>query len=188
MKKFLLIMSCTLLVAGLFLGFNIAFVSYPVKQELEEDERNDGITLIAYHQYLINYSTLVLDLRELRTSQASPLDITRMLFQSAKALKDKKFGKIILSYRGSAKFFLDGDYFKDLGEEFSNNQNPLYLMRTLPQNVKALDGTPEFGERSGGIIYVMTKQMEDLQSLHRRWWSNDVETAHLIESLHQKPE
>lgn len=68
----------------------------------------------------------------------------RALFQSAAALKESRFGRVVLEYEGTPKFYLEGEYFQTLVREFGTN-NPLYLLRTLPENVYKLDGTKAFG-------------------------------------------
>ena len=57
-------------------------------------------------------------------------------------------------------------------------QNPVYTLRSLPQNVYNLDGTQAFSTWTGGLIGVVGKQMEDLSEFHKQWYINDLATCH----------
>lgn len=87
----------------------------------------------------------------------------------AERKKDQSFERVVLSYKGSSKFQLEGSYFHTLGSDYEF-QNPAYTLRTLPENVYELDGSPTFGSWTGGLIGVVGKQMEDLNQLHARWY------------------
>lgn len=140
----------------------------PMSEILEADPRNDGIVVSAHYGMYINPSELVFDLKEVSVSN-SPADISRVLFQYAEALKDKKYDRVILSYRGTAKFHLEGRFFQTLGNEYGT-QNPVYTMRTFPENVYTLDGSAAFGTWTGGLLGVVGKQMEDFNEFHKRWY------------------
>ena len=64
-----------------------------------------------------------------------------------------------MANKGEIKFKLKGDYFKQLGEEYSY-QNPIYTTRTFPENILNLDGTNAYSRWTGGIIGVTEKQIE----------------------------
>src|SRR3546814_11223048 len=68
---------------------------------------------------------------------------------------------------------LDGAYFRTLGREYGS-QNPVYTLRTLPENVMTTDGRSAFSEWSGGMIGVLAGQMGDLNEFHRRWFVDDA--------------
>jgi len=53
-------------------------------------------------------------------------------------------------------------------------QNPVYTMRTFPQNVYALDGSPAFETWSGGLLGVLGKQLEDFSEFHKQWYLNEI--------------
>ena len=115
---------------------------------------------------------LVIDLRKVSGTN-SPADVTRVLLQFAQSQKAKTYSQVKLAHSGTKKFILKGDYFQTLGVEFGE-QNPVYTMRTLPENVYLLDGTAAFGTWTGGILGVLGKQMEDFSEFHKRWYVTDL--------------
>jgi hypothetical protein len=153
-------------------GWNYAGAFQPVSSRLAQDPRNEKVSMWAYHQYGLVPGTLVIDLRQL-SGEAANIDIMRALLQSAEAHKDAKFERVILAYKGSSKFYLEGDYFQTLGKEYAT-QNPGYTLRTFPENVKKLDGTAAYGSWSGGMLGVLARQMEDLAEFSKAWYLDEA--------------
>ncbi|MBU0899170.1 MAG: hypothetical protein KKB03_04225 [Nanoarchaeota archaeon] len=73
----------------------------------------------------------------------------------------------------SVHFKITGDYFCTLGKEYSW-QNPVYTMRTFPENLMNPDGSRAYPEWTGGFIGVMGKQVEDFNDFHKKWWLDDM--------------
>lgn len=113
-------------------------------------------------------SVLVIDLRRV-DADAATVDVLRALFQSAQSHKVSRFDQVLLAHRGMPKFALDGAYYTQLGQEFGE-QNPVYTIRTLPQNVRKLDGTPAYETWSGGMPGILNRQMEDVNQFPRDWF------------------
>lgn len=151
---------------------NYFLVHRAVQQALESDGRNQGISVNAHYQYFIVPSVLVIDLRKVSDTN-SPSDVTRVLLQIAQVQKEKTFDQVTLAHRGKSKFMLKGEYFKNLGIEFGQ-QNPVYTIRTLPENIYNLDGTAVFGTWTGGWLGVLGKQMEDFNNFHKQWYIEDL--------------
>lgn len=139
---------------------------------ISSNTANDGIKVIARYQWLVNPSVVVYDLRDVAGNR-SPADVSRALFKFAEKIKDREYKKVVLSYRGSEKFYLDGEYFKVLGNNLAE-QNPIYLIRTLPENLHKPDGSKAFDTWTGGLLGVASKQMEDFNNFHRRWYIDDT--------------
>lgn len=154
-------------------GVNYFTLQSPMSEILYADPRNKGITVSVHFGKYINPSELVFDLRDV-SSLNSRADVSRVLLQYAEALKAKKFERVVLAYNGNNKFHLKGSYFRNLGEEYGT-QNPVYTMRTLPENVYELDNTAAFGTWTGGLLGVVGKQMEDFNDFHKRWYLADME-------------
>lgn len=152
--------------------WNYTTAHQPASQAVSSDPRNKGIELFVHYKWFINPSILVFDLRSVSGGN-SPADVTRSLLQSAGSLKSKKFEFVILSYKGNPKFMLKGDYFQTIGREYGV-QNPVYTLRTLPENVYTLEGKQAFGAWTGGWLGVVGKQMEDLNEFHRLWFMSDL--------------
>jgi hypothetical protein len=149
------------------LGLDHSVVAKPVASRLAEDSRNAPFSLEA--RYGDDAKTLVLDLREVNS--AAPADLWRGLFQSAEALHNKglTFDHIVLKRSGSPVFLMSGADFETLGTEFGSGQNPVYLLRTLPEKLDRPDGTAAFATWEGGLLGVATKQIEDVNTAAREW-------------------
>lgn len=152
-------------------AWNYLSLQRKVDQVLSDDSRNEGIKVIAHYGWFIDPGVLVFDLRQI-SRENRPIDVSRVLLQFAEKQKNHQFDRIVLSYKGSRKFQLKGDYFQLLGEEYEY-QNPVYTLRTLPENVYQLDGSPAFGTWTGGVLGVVGKQLEDLNEFHRQWYLLD---------------
>jgi hypothetical protein len=162
----LLLALCAAVVANLFL------VTLPSFERLSADHRNAKVKIIAYLRWGVDPSTLVVDLWNV-DGEASIADVDRCLLDIAAAVKDRDFTNVQLAHRMSVRFQITGSYFKTLGME-REWQNPVYTMRTMPENMRTPEGLPAFGQWTGGLLGVLNKQMEDHQALHRRWWLNDM--------------
>jgi hypothetical protein len=171
-KKTVKILGTTVLVAVVVLAWNYFAVFSPAIVNIKKDGRNKDLSVWVYHRFAVNPKVLVFDLRSIN-GKAAPLDVMRALLQGAEALKDKSFHKVILAYEGKEKFYLEGAFFKNLGFEFGT-QNPIYTLRTLPQNVRKLDGTSAYGTWTGGLFGVVARQMEDLSQFSKDWFLTDA--------------
>ncbi|HIE1100474.1 MULTISPECIES: hypothetical protein [Stenotrophomonas] len=169
-----------LLIAILLAGAAVFLWNYTTLQQQARDvrttdSRNAGIEVFTHYGYFVNPKVLVFDLRGL-SGDNSPMDVTRTLLQFAERQKHRRFDRVILAYKGTAKFELKGDYFHTLGNDYEH-QNPVYTLRTLPENVYRLDGAPAFGTWTGGLLGVVGKQMEDLNELHKQWYLAEYATG-----------
>lgn len=171
-RRITYMMSLSLTVIALIFFWNYVTVQRHISQVIEHDARNEGIEIFAHYQWFINPKILVFDLRNV-SDEKSPMDVSRTLLQFAEKSKNNNYESVILSYKGNPRFVLNGIYFKTLGNEYGF-QNPVYTLRTLPENVYAPDGTPAFGKWTGGWIGVVGQQLEDLNEFHRRWYLTDV--------------
>ena len=156
---------------AVIIGANYFIPHRSVQRVLDSDPRNAGINVFAHYEYFILPSVLVIDLRNV-SGENSPADVTRVLLQYAQSQKNKEYSQVKLASHGDQKFLMRGDYFKTLGVEFGE-QNPIYTMRTLPENIFHLDGTAAFGTWSGGVLGVLGKQMEDFTEFHKQWYIAD---------------
>jgi len=154
-------------------GFNLGDSYIPAREVLAEDSRNSVAKIAVYHRWGVSPRTIVLDLRSVN-DDAAAIDIDRMVFQIAERFHDRTYDKVILAFRGEPKFRLDGAYFRRIGSEYAW-QNPIVLVRTLPENVEALDGGRAFSEWSGGLLGVVSRQLEDHNSMHQQWYRDDIQ-------------
>ncbi len=169
MRKILIILVLFFSSIGLW---NYFALQKKVTDIVDSDYRNEGISVLLHFEWFVNPNVIVFDIREVK-SDKSPMDVSRVLLQLSETLKDNNYKKVILSFKGGSKFMLEGDFFKETGMEYGI-QNPVYTLRSLPQNVYNLDGTKAFPTWTGGLIGVLGKQMEDLTEFHKQWYINEL--------------
>ena len=92
----------------------------PVAMTLGRDDRNAVASIHVYRSWLIHPRDITVDL--VAADGAATIDLTRALFQTAEALKDREFGRIILARQGKPMFMMEGAAFTQLGQEYSAGQ------------------------------------------------------------------
>lgn len=171
-KKYLFILPIILLsVVVIIWAWNHFSLQTLMNEVIKGDIRNDGINISVSYGNYFNSSVLVYDLRSIEGSK-SPADVFRVFLQFADKMKNKKFDEVVLQHKGNSKFKIQGEYFQKLGEEYSF-QNPVYTMRTFPENLLNLDGSKAYPEWSGGLFGVLGKQMDDFNDFHKKWYIAD---------------
>lgn len=155
--------------AALVFSANYFLVTRPVNQALAADTRNAGYLLWAHYSWFVDPGTLVLDLR--KADAAAPVDLFRGLFQSAAAFaaENRQFERVILARAGEPVFVMEGESYAALGREFQGGQNPVFLIRTLPEKLFRPSGEQAYPRWTGGWVGVVGKQMEDVNKVAREW-------------------
>ena len=153
-------------------AWNHTVLQQPLNAAMAEDSRNAGLMARAHFASYVQPKEVVFDLRTVSADKA-PVDVFRLFLQFAERLQDRRFDRVVLAYRGVAKFQVEGAYFQQLGREYSI-QNPAYTMRTFPQHLLRPDGSQAFGEWSGGVLGVLKEQMEDFAEFHGQWYLNEM--------------
>lgn len=172
MKKIIKIGIALAIFFVIVLGVNWVNLQRHMANVIKDDPRNDGIKVWVHYKWLVNPMELKYDLRNI-SDESSPLDVNRVMLQFSEKIKDKQFSKVYLSYRGEDKFYFKGDYFQNLGKEYEF-QNPIYTLRTIPENIYTLNGEPRYGSWTGGWLGVASKQMEDINTFAKDWYLDDV--------------
>ena len=168
MKKILIFIFATV---ALVAAVNYFSLSMPANSATNIDYRNTGIETLVYYEYFLNSNSVVVDLWNVE-SDKSTADVFRVLFQIAEKFEERQFDKVYLATKGVKKFYIEGNYFKELGSSFSY-QNPVYLVRNFPENTYLLDGDKAYSSWTGGALMVIGRQMEDLNDLSRTWFIGD---------------
>lgn len=167
-----------LLVAALLAGatyLGLSWRQHSVNGEVEKALAGEtGAVTPVYRRKLIGGNDIVFDVSS-SDGELSMVDMTRRLLKTAEALQNEDYDRVYLANKGREKFYLEGPYFKQLGQE-RQSQNPVYTIRTMPENVRKLDGSPAFETWTGGLLGVMGGQMEDNAEFHRQWWVNEALT------------
>ncbi|HVU16467.1 MAG TPA: hypothetical protein VHD32_06060 [Candidatus Didemnitutus sp.] len=144
----------------------------PMNEVLASDSRNAGIEVRVSYDGWLPGSAIVYDLTAVAGSN-SPADVFRVFLQYAAKKKDERFERIYLSHRGVRKFYVEGFYFRTLGEEFGS-QNAVYTIRTFPEHVMTPSGLPAFSKWEGGILGVSMRQMDDFSNFTKQWFLSDL--------------
>ena len=137
----------------------------------KRDWRNRGIEISICYKSL-EKKNIIIDINSV-SNKKSRNDIFRCLLQIAEKLRNQQFKKVELACKGKSKFYITGKYFEKLGKEYSW-QNPIYTQRTLPENIKNMNGTNAFSTWTGGRIGVMNRQLDDVLDFHDEWYWNDL--------------
>lgn len=157
-----------LAVAGV-IGFNYISVHKYAKEALKG---SDDIAVAGYYRNGVQINSVVWDLWDIRKG-ASTAYIMGRFFQFAEEMKDHGLSEVRLAYKGETKFILDGDDFKEIGESYSW-QNPVYISRTFPEKLKTPDGLPAYSTWTGGMLGVVSAQMDDVNEMARVWYLDDL--------------
>ena len=139
----------------------------PLAKVLRSDSRNRGIEASAYFQYAIPGGSIVLDIDSIRPD-LRPVDMLRVMLQFAETQQHTNCEWVILASRGRERFKMRGSYFRKLGADY-DFQNPLYTMRTMPENLHRMDGRNAFPEWEGGALAVMGEQMKNFSEFIGEW-------------------
>jgi hypothetical protein len=175
--RIFLIAGCALmlLIIGGTWAVNYFTANKPLQHVLDADPRNHVCKANAHFEGWINPKTLVFDVTSV-SGDATRLDVFRAFLEYAEAMKDRHFTKVVLAARGTSKFTLDGNYFQELGMEYST-QNPMYTIRTFPPHLAAMDGTKPFSEYDGGLLAVLQKEMEQFTDFSDQWYLKDLQAV-----------
>ena len=171
-KKVVIVIFILLIVVFGIYFFNYTQLQLKMNDVIKYDPRNNGIVVNVHFARYFQKSEIVYNLKSV-TSNKSKADVFRVFLQFTEKMKNKDFKQIYLTFRGETKFLLEGKYFKTLGEEYSF-QNPVYTMRTFPENLKNPDKSQSYSEWTGGLLGVSQKQIEDFNDFHDKWYFNDL--------------
>lgn len=172
MKKIIVFAVLVLSVVGSVYAANNQILMKPMNAVLAEDPRNTGIEIESHYKDYIQPSVLVINIESI-PGDKSPADVFRILLQYAHRVQEMDFDNVLLNSKGTTKFMLKGSYFKKIGTEYKV-QNPVYTMRTFPENLYLPNGNRAFSSWSGGLLGVTQKQIEDFTEFHKRWYIEDM--------------
>lgn len=171
-KGWLVLLILIVLVPVLLYGWNYIALQRPMNDVIEHDPRNKGIEVSVHYKTYVNPSVLVYDLTAIAGTN-SKIDVFRSFLQFADKMKEYKFAKVELAFKGKTKFVLEGDYFQQLGREYGL-QNPVYTMNHFPENLRLPDGTRAYETWTGGWLGVAGRQIEDFNDFHDKWYVREI--------------
>jgi hypothetical protein len=144
---------------------NLFLLQQPVNDILKENAAFAGMQVSAHYEYWVLPGVIVYDLKELSFHQ-TPLDVHTAFLEFARKLKEKRYTRVDLSYRGTTKFSIDGASFAQLGQQYAK-RNFDYVLYAFPRLFHPADGR------------ALTSNAADRDALlefHRRWYGEDQMT------------
>ncbi len=158
----------TPLVAAL-IGYsaNLFLLQEPVNDILRENSAFHGMEVSAHYQYYVIPGVVVYDLKGLSFRQ-TPIDVHTAFLEFAGKMKEKRYSRVDLSYKGATKFTVDGASFMKIGNEYAK-KNFDYVLYTVPRLLKPAGDTPAIGDES--------TDRDALLQFHRKWYGEDKLTG-----------
>jgi hypothetical protein len=154
----------TPLVAAL-IGYsaNLFLLQEPVNDILKENSAFHGMEVSAHYQYYVVPGVVVYDLKGLSFRQ-TPIDVHTAFLEFARKMKEKRYSRVDLSYKGTTKFSVDGASFVKIGEEYSK-KNFDYVLYTVPRLLQPAGDTHPIEDGS--------TDRDALLQFHRQWYGED---------------
>lgn len=162
-KRRLVFVGTPLVAALIGYAANVVLLQAPVNDILRENAAFRGMEVSAHYQYWVVPGVIVYDLKELSVRQ-TPLDVHTAFLEFARTLKEKRYTRVELKYRGTTKFSIDGASFAKLGEEYAK-RNFEYVLYSFPRLFDAAEGVEPIGDE--------TSERDALLEFHRRWYGQD---------------
>ena len=144
---------------------NLFLLQEPMNQVLKQNAAFNGMEVSAHYQYWVVPGVVVYDLEKLSVDQ-TPIDVHTAFLEFAKKLKEKRYSKVELSFKGHTKFSIDGDSFRRLGDEYAK-KNFDFVLYKLPHLLHAEDGAK---------VPDAASDRDALLQFHRQWYGNDTMT------------
>ena len=158
-NKKLIFVGTPLIAALIGYSANYFLLQEPVNDILKESSAFQGMKVSAHYQYYVVPGVVVYDLEGL-TARQTPLDVQTALLEFAKKVKEKRYSRVDLAYRGQHKFSIDGASFMKLGREYAN-RNFDYVLYKFPRLLRGETNTPAGTDRDA------------LLEFHRQWYGED---------------
>ncbi len=171
-KRKIVFIGTPLIAAIIGYSANAVLLQQPVNDVLRENAAFNGMAVSAHYQYYVVPGVVVYDLRSIGVRQ-TPIDVHTAFLEFAKKLRDKRYKRVELSYRGTTKFSIDGASFHKIGEEYTK-RNFDYVLYTVPR----------LFHREGSLpTPPATSDRDALLQFHRQWYGNDRLTRSVANGL-----
>ncbi len=171
-SKRLIFVGTPLVAALIGYSANLFLLQEPMNQVLHDNASFEGMHVSTHYQYWIVPGVVVYDLRDLSVRQ-TPIDVHTAFLEFAKKVRERKIRRVQLSYRGTAKFEIDGAAFHRLGDEYAK-QNFDYVLYKFPHLFRAT--RPSHVNDNGSA-------RDALVQFHREWYGRDVLTRPVTNGL-----
>ena len=108
-----------------------------------------SVNATAYFSSPFGQSTLVYNLRGI-SGEPDPVSVFRLLAGFAGEVQDGEFEQVVLAFRGTPKFLIDGEDFRELGRRYPLD-HPVVMMRDFPPTLTTPTGERPYRSRSSGL-------------------------------------
>jgi hypothetical protein len=172
-NKKLIFVGTPLIAALVGYSANVFLLQEPMNDVMKESVSFQGMKVSTHYRYWVVPGIVVYDLESVGVRQ-TPIDVHTAFLEFAKKLKERRFSRVELSYRGTTKFSIDGTSFNRLGEEYAKKNYEFALYR-LPRLLHAED--------HARIPPGETSDRDALLQFHRAWYGNDLLSRSVAEGL-----
>jgi hypothetical protein len=160
-SKKLVFVGTPLIAAIVGYSANLVLLQEPMNDVLKQNNAFHGMQVSAHYEYWVVPGVVEYDLQSLTLRQA-PIDVHTALLEFAKKLKEKRYSRVDLSYRGIRKFSIDGASFQRLGVEYAKHNFDFVLYKA-----------PELFRTNSGQRLQNTSDHDALVQFHRQWYGDD---------------
>ena len=171
--KKLVFVGTPLIAALIGYSANLILLQEPVNDVLQENAAFQGMKVSAHYQYYVVPGVVVYDLQGLSQRQ-TPIDVHTAFLEFANRMKEKRYSRVDLSYKGTTKFSIDGASFMKLGEEYAK-RNFEYVLYNVPRLFRPAEGTKP--------IPANATERDSLLEFHRRWYGDGPLTRTVANGL-----
>ena len=172
-NKRLIFVGTPLVAALVGYSANLFLLQEPMNQVLRENSAFSGMQVSTHYEYWVVPGVVVYDLRELSFRQ-TPIDVHTALLEFAKKVRERRYQRVELSYRGTTKFQIDGKSFRRLGEEYAK-RNFDYVLYTFPRLFQSV--------RTSTAVSPNDSDRDALLQFHRQWYGEDPMTKTVANGL-----
>jgi hypothetical protein len=173
-KRKIVFIGTPLIAAIVGYSANVILLQQPVNAVIRDNAAFSGMEVSAHYQYYMVPGVVVYDLRTIGVRQ-TPIDVHTAFLEFAKKVRDKRYQRVDLSYRGTTKFSIDGASFHKLGDEYAK-RNFDYVLYTFPRLFHRV-GAPAQAPSSS------VSDRDALLQFHRQWYGDDHLTRTVAEGM-----
>ncbi len=168
-----LLRSAIVLVPALVILLNYGLFQQPMDKVLERDDRNQGMAVRVHWRWYVDPTVLVYDLRG-AAADTKGIDVLRAFLQFAYRQKDRRFGRVVLAWQGTPRFYIAGADFQELGRQYAT-RSPVDTMVVVPPLVRRMDGAKAFPVPAGlAFLDQHQKQLLDFNRFINGWAAAQV--------------
>ena len=163
-NKKLVFVGTPLIAALVGYSANLFLLQEPMDDILKESSALRGMRVSVHFQYWVVPNVVVYDLQSVGGKQ-TPMDVHTALLEFAKRIRDKRYSRVDLDFRGVNKFSIDGKAFSVIGEQYAK-KNFDFVLYKLPRLVHPHVDSPN-DDRNALIEF------------HRHWYGDDAMVQNL---------